>query len=351
MKITLFGSFFTKPIINELEKKGNSVLFNEFSSDIDLILNQSIAYMYPIQRLMKKIEKGKIKLVNIIPDIPAWRLFDTNPSNSTFNYLRQDIYNFTHKNPYLYEKINSINNWLSKKETSNLSVKNYKKLLDTKILNKTLYLKNFRSFLKKSELNLTFSKFAQKLLKKYLNINSKIWYPCADSVLLNSIPRNLGKKYDAINISRIVPHKHQEIFVNAANTLGLKIVVIGPHQDKSIKLNCPHYPLPHLEALKELVQSDMYVDPSSFEGFGMTPVEAAFLDKITIASDTYVHKEVLKDYPLYFKTGKVKDLVDKLTIVRNGDFTPNRDSINEIKRKYNIINCTNILIDYLESIL
>ena len=51
----------------------------------------------------------------------------------------------------------------------------------------------------------------------------------------------------------------------------------------------------------KLNQSLFYVDCSLFEGIGMTPVEAAFLDKISIVSNINVHRDVLGDYLIYFK--------------------------------------------------
>jgi len=61
----------------------------------------------------------------------------------------------------------------------------------------------------------------------------------------------------------------------------MNIVVLGRYDDKCIKLDCSHEYIPNNELLfKKLNQSSFYIDCSMFEGFGMTPVEAAFLDKI-----------------------------------------------------------------------
>ncbi|KKM78481.1 hypothetical protein LCGC14_1359580 [marine sediment metagenome] len=65
----------------------------------------------------------------------------------------------------------------------------------------------------------------------------------------------------------------------------------------------------------KLNQSRFYVDCSLFEGFGMTSVEATFLLKPVIASDIYVHKKVLGDYPIYFKRDNLDDLIDTMRIV------------------------------------
>jgi len=351
MKISLYGSFFTIPVVKSLEQDGHIVMFNEFSKDLDVIISQSIYYMYLLQRLMKRIKKHKIKLVTITPDIPPWRIFNGYSNNSHMEYYRQELNHLTHKNQKLYELVNSINDFSFKTPIFKYISQFNNKIFNTNIANKIFYINNYRAFLKKSDLNLSFSKFSKKLIKKYLKIQTKVWYPCANTELINNLPTNLKQKYDAINISRIVHHKHQKVFVKAAKKLNLKIAIIGPHQDKSIELNCPHFSLHHIEALKTLLQSKIYVDPSSFEGFGMTPVEAAFLNKITIASDISVHREVLNDYPLYFRTGDVEDLIEKISMVREGQFSLNKSAVLNIKNKYSIDASKRKLIEYIESIM
>ena len=98
MKISLYGSFFTIPVVKSLEQDGHRVIFNEFSKDLDVIISQSINYMYPLQRLMKRIKKHKIKLITITPDIPPWRIFNDYSNNSSMEYFRQELYHLTHKN-------------------------------------------------------------------------------------------------------------------------------------------------------------------------------------------------------------------------------------------------------------
>jgi len=125
--------------------------------------------------------------------------------------------------------------------------------------------------------------------------------------------------------------------------------VLGRYSDKNIILDCPHFYLrDHNDVINILNQTTFYVDPSEFEGFGMTPVEAAFLDKITIASNTYVHKEVLGDYPLYFELNNVEDLVEKMKLVMEGGVKLNNE---EIKKKYSSIALKNTLMEYLESLI
>ncbi len=99
---------------------------------------------------------------------------------------------------------------------------------------------------------------------------------------------------------------------------------------------------------KKLNQSSFYVDCSLFEGFGMTPVEAAFLDKTSIVSNTYVHRDVLGDYPVYFKPNNVNDLIEKMKFVMESGVKINNK---EIKKKYSSIALKNRLMEYIESII
>lgn len=85
--------------------------------------------------------------------------------------------------------------------------------------------------------------------------------------------------------------------------------------------------------MKVFVQSPFYVDASIYEGFGMIIVEAIFLDKIFIIFDAYIHSEILWDFPLYFKSDNVDDLIEKMKTVIIGDFESQNEEINN---KYSI---------------
>ena len=80
----------------------------------------------------------------------------------------------------------------------------------------------------------------------------------------------------------------------------------------------------------------------------MTPVEAAFLDKISIVSNTYVHRDILSDYPIYFKPNNVNDLVEKMKFVMESGVNVNNK---EIKKKYSSMAFKNRLMEYVESII
>ena len=126
------------------------------------------------------------------------------------------------------------------------------------------------------------------------------------------------------------------------------MIVLGNHDDKSIKLDCPHYYYAdHNKTMRVLNQASFYVAPTIFEGFGMTSVEAAFLRKPVVASDIYVHKEVLRDYPIYFKRDNLDDLIDKMKIIIEGNITTDNT---QIIKKYSIQAFKKRIIKFVESI-
>ncbi|MBN1213825.1 MAG: glycosyltransferase [Candidatus Lokiarchaeota archaeon] len=352
MNITLFGTIFITPFVKSLEKAGHNVSFNIFNKDSDILISDGHFHVYKILRIMKEIKKNKIKLVNVLLDIPPWRLDNEYKGNTFLRHNKQMIYHLLHSNKIIHKGIVSSiykleeKNYLQK--LSNLE----KILINTVQNNRTFYQYNYRNFLKKQDLRISISKFTKFIIKKLLKIESKVWYIGVNSDSILNIKKPEIMEYDAINISRIVPHKNQIIFIKAAKSLGLKIAIIGPYLDKNIILDCPHYYFPKYEdVMKILSRSRFYVDPSKFEGFGLTPIEAIFLDKPVIVSDIPTHREILGDYPLYFKTNDQFDLIEKMNLVINDNFVPNKNALKEIKKFYSLNAATKRLIAHLESIL
>ena len=347
MKICIYGNYYLPYIVNNLENDGHLVLLNQFSPDIDICIVESRFFMYEIYRYLKIIKKNKIKLINSILDIPPWPLYYDRPTNTVKNYTRQTFFNFTNKKQFLYNCVNLFKVNDKKFEFTNRFNSTIQHYFNTFIRNRIYFLKNYRNFLKHSDLNLSLSKYTQKTVKKMLKLDTEVCYPCVNSDYLLNLPK-VKLKYDAINISRIVYYKHQEIFVEAAKKLNLNVIVLGRHSDVRIKLDCPHFYFEdHHKIMTTLNEATFYVDASEFEGFGMTTVEAAFLDKISIVSNTYIHREILGDYPLYFETNNVDDLVEKMKYVKENGIKPKND---EIKKKYSISSLKNRLMSYIESL-
>ncbi len=350
MKIGLFAIKGFLPYIKHyLEEDGHEVVINKFHPNLDLIIVENRYQMYEIYRYLKIIKKNKIKLINFINDIPFLYFQKGSELNSVKNLFRQFFYHHIHKNSFFY------NIFYRNKDYSIQNKGFLKKLLiyikdqvNKPVRNRLFFQIHYKHYLKKADLNLAISKFTQKCVEKFLKMKVPVCYQCVNSDYLNSLKKEKNI-YDAINISRIVPYKRQEIFVRAAKSLGLNFLIIGYHQDKSIKLDCKHYYLPNNKDVFNLLnKSKFYVDCSIFEGFGMTPVEAAFLDKISIVSDTYIHREILGDYPLYFNPDDVNDLINKMKIILKGEYLLNNK---KIKEKYSCLAFKQRLMKHMEKII
>ncbi len=331
MKVSIYGQYYFPYISELLKREGHEVLLNDFSSDIDVCIVESRFDLYEIYRKLKIIKKNNIKLINSILDIPPWILDKNYFLNTYLKYIKQILYNKFHKSLFLYNYIEKFRYDPRKNRYYNLFAEIIRTYFKQIQRNRVFFLKNYRMFLKNSTLNLSLSKYTQYLVEKFLNLKTTVCYPCVNSDYLLNLPKK-EIIYDAINISRIDTYKRQKIFVEAAKRLNLNILVLGRQTNRNIILECPHYFLEkHKEVFDILNQSKLYIDSSEFEGFGMSPVEAAFLDKITIVSNTYVHREVLGDYAIYFELNNVDDLVNKMETALNENFKPNNEYI---KTKY-----------------
>lgn len=339
--------YYLPNLVNYLEKEGHQVLLNQFSDDIDFLIVENVIFMYDVYHYLKKIKRNNIKYINLIADIPPWVLQKDYHQNTLFNSISQYLYNIAQRNQFLFDKVKYFENTTENSKYFNLNSRIFLTTFNRPFKNRYFFQRNYRKYLKYSDLILSISKFTQSIVKRFLKLDTKLCYQCVNSDYLNQMPQ-AEINYDAVFISRITPQKRQTLFIKAAKKLDLKYMVLGYHADKSIKLDCPHYYFNDQTKVWDILnQSRFYVDPSIFEGFGMTPVEAAFLDKVSIVSDTFVHREVLGDYPLYFKKDNVDDLVEKMKIVMDGGFRLNNE---EIKKKYSIEAFKKRLFEHIESI-
>jgi len=218
LKICFYGAGFGRSVMRELEKNGHTILYNQFSKDADIILVESHSRMYEIYPILKKIKKHKIKLVNFLLDIPPWRLSVKYNQNSITKLIRQFFYHIIHKHYTLNRILTYFLQILNKHKFTRKFLRIINFFLNSRIHNKIFYQINYKNLLKKTDLNLSISKFTQFCFKKLLNVDSKVWYPGINSKPIEDI-KDLPIEYDMINISRITAHKRQNLIVNASKKL------------------------------------------------------------------------------------------------------------------------------------
>ncbi len=349
MKICIYGRHnFLRPLIKTLEMEGIQIYHNKFSEDADLVITFG-GFIYKIYKNLKFIKKKRIKLINVIYEIPVWHLQYNHLDNSWIKSLKQYLFHCSHRYSMLSKilsKILTITRTSTRFEFISELLNNY---FNSLYYNRVYYQFCYKNYLKKADLNLSLSKFSQITVKRFLKLNTKVWYPGVDSNLLTKLPSIQEFDYDIINISRIAWWKRQDLIARAANILRLKILIIGRPIDKSINLECPVVFLPdHQIVLEKLNRAKLYIDASISEGFGLTPVEAAFLEKVTIVSNTYIHREVLGAYPIYFKPDDLSDLVQKIELALKGTFELNIKALELIKEKFSLDSAKNRLLKYIQ---
>ncbi|KKL12684.1 hypothetical protein LCGC14_2533290, partial [marine sediment metagenome] len=232
MNFALFATKgFLPYIVNHLEKDGHSVLFNTFSTDIDICIVENRYNLYEWYRLLKVIKKNKIKLINFINDIPFMIFQKGSETNSITKNIQQLLHNYTNRRRLIYEYVNKYVNRRSISPEYNFIIELLNKYINEIGGNRQFFQVNYRRYLKQADLNLAVSKYTQYCVKKFLKLDVPVCYQCVNSDYLQSLP-NVDIKYDAINISRIVKYKRQEVFNKAANELGLNIIILGRHDDK-----------------------------------------------------------------------------------------------------------------------
>ena len=190
----------------------------------------------------------------------------------------------------------------------------------------------------------TVSKFSQDRISYYFKKYSNKLSYCYNGVESNF--RNYNKEVSKGNyivfVGNIKKHKGLKTLLEAMPLVNndIKLKIIGDAKnfrngDKDIINSIDNSNVEFTgwvsdEELLDLVANARYlVQPSSYEGFGLPPLEALYLGTQPIVSDIEVFKEVYSNMPVkFFKLNDSKDLAN--TINQNPDLI----SIN--KEEYNI---------------
>lgn len=132
-------------------------------------------------------------------------------------------------------------------------------------------------------------------------------------------------------VGRLVPYKRVDLVLDAISRLlercpELELLVIGrgPEQDRleaqartlgiADRVHLAGHLPSHLDVLRDVAASTVFVSASEIEGFGIVVVEAAALGCPIVVSDIEVFREVTSDGTggLLFRTGDADDLADKI---------------------------------------
>lgn len=160
-------------------------------------------------------------------------------------------------------------------------------------------------------------------------------------------------------VGNVKPHKGLHTLIKAFKLLGegyfLKIVgekdnfITGIDGDS---LSCEGVEftgrLNDEELLKEFCSAGLLVQPSEYEGFGLTPLEALYLGTKPIVSDIEVFKEVYDGFDVdFFRVGDENALKDAIL---KADVKV-KDQRQQITEKYSYKNASNKIIQKLQEIV
>ena len=97
------------------------------------------------------------------------------------------------------------------------------------------------------------------------------------------------------------------------------------------------------ELQEKLSKAKILVQPSTYEGFGLPPLQALYCRTNTIISDIPVFKEIYEKFPVtYFETNNINDLAEKMAQVWN-----NPESLEKIPDIYSFSKTTSLILSHL----
>lgn len=136
-----------------------------------------------------------------------------------------------------------------------------------------------------------------------------------------------GTRLDLLSISRLVPYKNHAIILRAAARLnpipGVRIIGRGPEApelrrlaaDLGVPLDLIDTWVSEGDMVSAYRSARLVICPSTFEGFGLTPMEAIGVGKPVIASDIPPHREFLRHQVRFFKPDDVRGLAESMEAV------------------------------------
>lgn len=172
--------------------------------------------------------------------------------------------------------------------------------------------------------------------EKWLNrrIETPI-YPGMDRSIVDKV-NNIKKENQIIYIGRLNAYKNVDLLIKALSKIHSppNLVICGDGEEKKklidlatkLKVKCNFkLDVSGNEKWIEIKKSLFMVFPTSFEGFGMPPMEALYCRIPCICTDIPILREVYQNKVEYFKDGNINDLVNKINfLLRNPDYCKKR---------------------------
>jgi glycosyltransferase involved in cell wall biosynthesis len=161
---------------------------------------------------------------------------------------------------------------------------------------------------------------------------------CFDSDRFTPAPT--ARRRGLLSVSHLTPHKNHVAVIRAAARLEPKIPVriigSGPEQPSlerlagTLGVSCTiESGLAEAEIVAAYRTADVVVCPSTFEGFGLTPMEAIATATPVVVSDIPPHREFLGTSPHFFRLDDDDSLVAAIGAARSGP-RPARDALSGV---------------------
>ena len=205
--------------------------------------------------------------------------------------------------------------------------------------------------LKKSDTVFSVSNFSKSRIEHFFPkyFNKVIFsYPGVSEKFFNKFNNELKENY-IIYVGNVKRSKGLHTLVKAFDILAdsnLKLYIVGDYsnfrnKDKELDKYFENKNIVFTgkisddELIEKVQKAKFLIQPSFYEGFGSTPLEAIYLGTKPIISDIDVFKEVYQDLPVtFFNVGNSFDLADKIRNT-NPTFTCDLDKIN-LKYSYKL---------------
>lgn len=225
------------------------------------------------------------------------------------------------------------------------------------------YWSSYKKCLSKCNRILVPSYESKKYLLEWINGNKNvdIIYPCLNEVVAKkAIVRYKKDKRKKIIIStRMTPAKSGLPIIKGIGKNHIYFIVgkiWSDDKNRIEKLNNEGYDIRVYEKVGDKVKfdlinsSDILIHPSTFEGFGMPPMEAIWFNKPVVAFDLPVLREIYGNSIVYAKFNNIKDFIAKVkeTLSNSAEFKPKTMSQEDFNRVFvnsTLRECFNALLD------